>query len=70
MYKFEIMLEKGFLRVRIWEGMCRFYEETTGIKYGQKKKPLKTVNPPLILPAVRVLALFKVQVLPLKSHSL
>lgn len=39
MYKFEIMLEKGFLRVRIWEGMCRFYEETTGIKYGQKENP-------------------------------
>lgn len=39
MYKFKIMLRKGFLRVRIWEGMCRFYEETTGIKYGPKKNP-------------------------------
>lgn len=41
MYKFEIMLRKGFLRVRIWEGMCYFYEETTGIKYGHKKKTLE-----------------------------
>lgn len=32
------MLRKGFLRVRIWEGMCYFYEEIIGIKYGYKKK--------------------------------
>lgn len=54
------MLEKGFLRVRIWEGMCYFYEEIIGIKYGYKKKFLKIVNFLLILFVVRVLVLFKV----------
>lgn len=37
MYKFELMFRKGFLRVRISEGMCRFYEEIISIKYGLKK---------------------------------
>lgn len=67
MYKFKITVRIGCLGVRIWKGMCRFMKKLSN---ADQKNPLKTVNPPLILPAVRVLALFKVQVLSLKSRGL
>lgn len=68
MYKFKITVRKGCLKGLEFGKVCADFLKNYQIR--TKKNTLKTVNPPLILPAVRVLALFKVQVLPLKSCGL